>query len=180
MIVTKLTGSIGSQMFQYAVGRNFSIINNCELMVDASELAKNMKSTPDLKRFVMFRFNTNFNIAGSAIINNFLRTKSPSYLLRFPFYKNYKLLKDTRSNFLNELYFQKPPYLLLGNFHNENYFIESFNQVKNDFIIKDDFIEVIATLVNELENTNSVAIYLPCKLSDRNEIDIVYYKKETY
>ena len=36
MIITTLTGGIGNQMFQYAVGKKLAKINNTELVLDLS------------------------------------------------------------------------------------------------------------------------------------------------
>jgi hypothetical protein len=38
MIVTELQGGLGNQMFQYAIGRHLSILNNCSLMLDTKYL----------------------------------------------------------------------------------------------------------------------------------------------
>jgi hypothetical protein len=75
MIVAQLTGSVGEQLFQYAAARNFSLIYNCDLLVDSSWFVKNKKNKINPTKIGIGGFNTIFGLAGSVIINNFLRKK---------------------------------------------------------------------------------------------------------
>lgn len=60
MIIVKLIGGLGNQMFQYAVGRNLAIKNNCMLKLDISGF-KEYK----LRNYDLGNFNVQENIATS-------------------------------------------------------------------------------------------------------------------
>jgi len=45
MIITRLMGGLGNQMFQYALGRSLSIINNIEFKIDISSFEEDYNKT---------------------------------------------------------------------------------------------------------------------------------------
>lgn len=183
MIVTQLTGCIGDQLFQYAIARNFSLIYNCDLLVDSSWYVKNKKSKINPNKIGIGGFNTQFGLAGSVIINNFLRKKEPFYLVRYPETKNYKVIRENINDLTKDLYITNPPFLLVGEFKSETYFEENINQIIEDLSINISFLKKIQTLASEIVTPNSVAIYIRKNTVTKNknilqnEIDFDYYQK---
>jgi hypothetical protein len=67
MITIRLQGGLGNQLFQYATGRSLSLINKCELILDARRYSKNKHRNFELE---------DFNIKPKLIIkNNFVQNK---------------------------------------------------------------------------------------------------------
>ena len=51
MIITKLNGGLGNQMFQYAAGKRLAIKNNTELKIDNTEYQANNYRAYGLNNF---------------------------------------------------------------------------------------------------------------------------------
>ena len=51
MIILKIQGGLGNQMFQYAAGRNLSIRLNTEIKLDISSYNNDVKREYELKKF---------------------------------------------------------------------------------------------------------------------------------
>ena len=65
MIIIRLSGGLGNQMFQYALGRAISIKNNTELAVDISSFLKtDKKQTP--RTFKLTHFNIKAKISDTS------------------------------------------------------------------------------------------------------------------
>jgi len=183
MIVAQLTGSVGEQLFQYAAARNFSLIYNCDLLVDSSWFVKNKKNKINPTKIGIGGFNTIFGLAGSVIINNFLRKKEQFYFVRYPETANYKVIRENKKELTKELYTTNPPFLMSGDFKSETYFEDNISQIKEDLTVNVSFLRKIEILANEIIKPNSVAIYIKKNTVTKNqnivqnEIDLDYYQK---
>ena len=68
MIITKIWGGLGNQLFEYALGRKLSLAKNTELKLDTSQFRKDTRRVYDIY---------NFNIAGS-VANRIITAKFKS------------------------------------------------------------------------------------------------------
>jgi hypothetical protein len=182
MIVVQLIGSIGDQLFQYAAARNFSIIYNCDLLIDSTWFVKNKKNKLEPCKIGLSSFNTNFRLAGSVIINNFLRNKQQYYLSRFPNTASYKVITENKKGFTNELYTTNPPFYMSGEYKSEKYFEENLKQLKEDLTINVSHLKKSDSFISQILNNESIAVFIPQQLVNKNHnvikniIDIEYYK----
>lgn len=67
MIITKITGGLGNQMFQYAYGRKLAMEWNMPLKLDRSELEGNRLATP--RKFELDHFNVVLDFPTPAELN---------------------------------------------------------------------------------------------------------------
>jgi hypothetical protein len=82
MIIVRLMGGLGNQMFQYALGRHLALLHNTRLKMDLGDYADGADRRPDAlaafsRRFSLSHFNIEADVA----------TDSEIQLLRDPYYR---------------------------------------------------------------------------------------------
>ena len=181
MIVTKLTGGLGNQMFQYASGRTLSLNCNAELYLDVEEYAKiKMHNGYELHNFLIQEkfFNKSFLDKALFKFENVNRIFSKYSRGRLNYYKEPKcfifdenLVSLTDSVYLDG-YWQSYRYLELYK-----------SQLINDFEFRNPPDDNNIFLIKEMNEVNSVAVhirrgdYLSNRIFSKvhNVLDIEYY-----
>lgn len=154
MIITRLKGGLGNQMFQYALGRVLSVKNNTILGLDTSFYDLNLtpKRQYDLEVF---------NIAGKV-----LDQKEIPFLCRFC-HKSKILNKIIRCGFKEKSFNFDPQIFYLGsNLYIDGYwqspkYFEGFeDEIKKDFTLRNLPAQNIQNLATEISNTDSLCIHV--------------------
>ena len=163
MIVVRLMGGLGNQLFQYAAAKQLSVINNSELYFDISFFESNKEDTTP-RKFELDVFNINYKLATDEMLHHFHGSEFNSTelvltkLLSFGKFKKYKFNGygfDT--NFLN----LKGNYYVRGFFQSEKYFSEIKNIIREELIINEQYLPIDLELVNKINNSeNSVSIHI--------------------
>ena len=72
MIVVRLNGGLGNQLFQYATGRHLAHLNNAELYLDTSYLLSSNKFASNWN-YELSAFNIVSNIADEKLLYTYLQ-----------------------------------------------------------------------------------------------------------
>ncbi|MBP6660695.1 MAG: alpha-1,2-fucosyltransferase, partial [Chitinophagales bacterium] len=163
MIVVRLMGGLGNQLFQYAAAKQLSVINNSELYFDTSFFTTTSDTTTP-RKFELDVFNINYNLATDEMLHHFHGSEFNSTelvltkLLSFGKFKKYKFNGyGFDSNFLN----LKGNYYVRGFFQSEKYFSEIKNIIREELIINEQYLPIDLELVNKINNSeNSVSIHI--------------------
>lgn len=159
MIIIKLKGGLGNQMFQYAVAKHLSIKNNTELLLDLRQYKKDDKRSYDLKFF-----NTNVNVASKKDIDKIINEKTiflKKLLIKINILKNNNIIKEKDFRFDPTILNTKNNAYLDGYFQSELYFKEIKDSVKKDFMLKNTLIsENISNIKNTINKFNSVSMHI--------------------
>lgn len=187
MIIVKLKGGLGNQMFQYAFGRRIAIESNSVLKLDITSFKYDKVYG---RKYSLDCFNISENIATE---NELLKSKiltGDSYFSKF-LRLSTKLIPYTRRYIINErASFQYDSRLLLrkyqnvyfdGYWQNEKYFKSIEAVIRKEFMLKDVLKNDILNRVPIIQNTNSVAIHIRyynvVKAKDIEMIPLDYYYK---
>lgn len=192
MIIVRLNGGLGNQLFQYALGRHLALLNNTELKLDIFGYSINAK-----RYYLLNNFNIQAKLASREEISDltsrlfafgYTRNNIGSKFLR-RFTTHQKFMKNTQHIFEKRLFFfQKEILKLQGDFYldgywqNPNYFTAIRNTLIQELQLKES--SVGDEIIESITNNQSVSIhvrrgdYISNKHNRRiyYELPIDYYK----
>lgn len=132
MVITRLIGGLGNQMFQYALGRYLALKNNTELKLDMSDF-----ETYKLHKYSLDAFNIQKNVASKNEIGRlkkFKRKLGRRWFLHNAFFtKNLKYFEEKQFNFDPDIMKLSGDVYLDGYWQTEKYFKDIEPIIRNDF-----------------------------------------------
>lgn len=163
MIIVKLQGGLGNQMFQYALGRHLSIKNNTDLKLDISALETNNSSVTK-RRYGLSVFNIEASLATKNEVAWFKK-----YLFRkgkFWFWYNRTIANRSRYAWEEHFNFEqwildlKDPVYLDGFWNTEKYFKDIEDVIRKDFILKEPLTDISKESLSLILKTESVSLHV--------------------
>ncbi|MGE5402747.1 MAG: alpha-1,2-fucosyltransferase [Ignavibacteriales bacterium] len=164
MIIVKLKGGLGNQMFQYAMGRMLAIKNNTSLKLDISEFEnKQILSHVTLRSYDLSHFNIVEEIATkeeiyaiakisnniiSKIINKVKPTKYKCFVAEKKYGYDSRYLDISRNTYIDG-YWQSTKY------------IDSIRDIlRNEFTLREPLCGLYKDIANKITSTNSVSLHI--------------------
>lgn len=144
MIITKLSGGLGNQMFQYALGRVLAIKNHAKLVLDLSGY-KNQAAIDTPRQYELGIFNIQA-AKYSRNIFNFLRPR--------------KLISENSHSFDPAILKLKGNLHLVGYWQSEKYFAEYADIIRQDFTYNTSPAGKNKKLLHDISKSNSVSIHI--------------------
>ncbi len=137
MIITKIAGGLGNQMFQYAFGRALALRNNAELRLDIT-----MFKTYEFHLYTMDHLNIAAGPATEAELKPFLRKRPRGgrigRRILNPLLHDPKLyVQEPRFTFVPEMLALKDPCYVDGYWQSEKYFLDIKDVLRKEFTLKE-------------------------------------------
>lgn len=158
MIISRLTGGLGNQMFQYAMGRRAAHYARTTLKLDISWFG-NIDVSDTIRSYDLDCFNIQATIATKAEIRLYRDNKILRLYNRFrPYYKK-TLIKDYHvfdPKFLN---IGKHAYVV-GDWQSEDYFSDIADILRSEFTLKKPFSPSTQEYSRAIRNTSSVSLHV--------------------
>lgn len=160
MIIVKITGGLGNQLFQYAIGRALSLRLDCELALDISFYPKQT-----LRKYELDKFNIKATIASDSEITNYgggsrfidrlmRRLKLTPYI-----YPNY--IKELESfTYVKSIDTCKVDSYLDGYWQNPNYFDHIKTILCEDFTPVTSISQQANEWLLEINSSKSVSVHI--------------------
>ncbi|MDO8604213.1 MAG: alpha-1,2-fucosyltransferase [bacterium] len=163
MIIVKLQGGLGNQMFQYALGRHLSVINNVSLKLDTSAIDEANSGITKRK----------YGISVFKIKESFATKKEIAWFKKYHF-KNGKIwfwynrifanraryAWETRFNFDPWIMELKDPFYLDGYWQTEKYFKNIEDIIRKEYTLRNPLGVKSNELLSEISKTESVSLHV--------------------
>lgn len=171
MIITRMSGGLGNQLFQYAIGRHLSIAHQTELLVEISHYLDQTGMTPRV--FTL----SNYNIAARIATESDLRAigvpdmtgmktinKARRYLFRLferlKSAKKRKLILEKNYRFDKSVLGSGNPCYLNGNWQSAKYFEPSASIIRNEITLKNSFSQEAEMVKSQINSSNSISLHV--------------------
>jgi hypothetical protein len=164
MVIIKLKGGLGNQLFQYAAAKSIARNNQTEVLIDAET---GFKGDPYKRSFALMNFCIESKVEDASTINSLINKN-----------KVIKYLKNRLSDFfeignlkyLNEPFYHFDPQIaafkiskdiyLEGYFHSERYFNDISNEIRSEFELKYPADTINSKYLAQINSSESVALHV--------------------
>jgi hypothetical protein len=163
MIVIKLQGGLGNQMFQYAFARSLSVDTNIPFTIDITELEAGKDFIKE-RRYALSVFNIKPSILSRVkyyyftLDKKYPRIASLGRKFRISIPKIVKQSSDL--SIFDPLPWIKDDVYLDGFYQSEKYFLENQQTIKDDFKFKIQLGNCAQKVINEITKTESVILQI--------------------
>jgi hypothetical protein len=154
MIIVKILGGLGNQLFQYAASKALAIRNNSELAVDASWYDTVDPNYRDVK---LFNFNVTSKLAEKKELSRYRIGKIIAKIL--PQVQG-NIFTEKNPGFQPELLELKGDWYLDGYFQSEKYFKAIEETIRREITLKYSLEDKYPEISTKIKNTNSVSVHI--------------------
>ena len=170
MIIVKLRGGLGNQLFQYAAGRCLAILNNTQLKLD---LGGYIQDRPDVQRGVriygLANFKINASLADAAdlqfLTSQSARLRGERFLDKIkPYYLRRHVTEPHKNYFIFDRRLlrtsARPKIYLEGYWQSEKYFLANTDLILKEFQVKEAASGLNAQYLTQFKNEPAVAVHV--------------------
>lgn len=141
MVVVRLIGGLGNQMFQYAAGRALALHHATELYLDLSQLQKDPAGAYTLRQYELQPFKIQAQIASPEELGAFGKTESGVGVKLqsfFPFLFKRMRFNESRHSFHRQFFKLPASVYLNGYWQDEAYFLPIRESLLQEFDLRDE------------------------------------------
>lgn len=165
MVIVRLKGGIGNQMFQYAAARRVSYVNNTQLKLDLSWFNESGPWTN--RKLELEVFNIVNEVATPSEVAALKSRKQNPFLRRLPIFLKNVLFRTNQTHIIEKNYSFDSAILSLqdnvyldGYWQSQKYFIDIEQVIRREFSFNTDPLEMNQQTLNQITSSESIAIHI--------------------
>ena len=160
MIITKIRGGLGNQMFQYALAKSLSIRKDDTFKLDISFYSRQV-----LRKFDLNMFNIEENYATKKDINLYAGEENILFKLKrklnIPLNRPISYFSEKKDSIFDENVFKYRNTIYLdGYWQNQKYFQNIKDDLIQDFTLKDSLGDSSKGYLRKIKETNSIGMHI--------------------
>ncbi len=157
MVIVRLIGGLGNQLFQFAAAKSIAIQNNTTLLIDSRDL----DNPNQIRKFSLDHFTLEYQNATDQELDRFLnRNQNLFSKVLIKLFKLYPTYKETYFQFNSSVFKMGSNLYLDGYFQSEKYFKSIESEIRNDFQFKNTPNFQNQTMLKQISNVNSISIHV--------------------
>lgn len=162
MVISKVIGGLGNQMFQYAIGRAVSLQLQTELRLDISEFSEySLHHGYELVR----AFDLQIPLANRQEVRKLLGWQAYPFVQRiitrfFPYYQIGNMVNEPYFHYWDKIKDLVGDCYLVGYWQSEKYFIEIESLIRQDFSFKAMIDDKNKKMANYIQSKNAVSLHV--------------------
>lgn len=162
MIIVKLIGGLGNQMFQYAVGRYLAMKNKNTLKLDISGFRDYKLRNYDLGHFnIRENIATSKDLSGVIFPSDRFIHKIGKYLkIKTANVQQIRYIKEQKSDFHPEILTLRDNIYLDGYWQSEKYFSDIQDVIRKEFTVKNKPDPINESYLGEIVDCESVSVHI--------------------
>lgn len=160
MIIVRLMGGMGNQMFQYAAGRRLATKHKTVLKFDLSFLLdRTPRENFTYRDYDLDVFNIQENFANACELNNFApHDKSLIATIKRKLKQNV-IIKEPNLHFFYDILLSAPNNSYLeGYWQSEKYFFDIENVIRKEFTLRFDFDSETKKIADKIKSSNAICL----------------------
>ncbi|RNC68869.1 MAG: alpha-1,2-fucosyltransferase [Desulfuromonadales bacterium] len=165
MVIVRLNGGIGNQMFQYAAARRIAHVNSAPLKLDLSWFQEKGPWTP--RHFELRVFALSCEIAHSSEVRTLKSRRQNAVFRKLPGFIKSRLFHTNQTHIIEKSYAFDPAILSLkgdvfldGYWQSDKYFRDIETVLRADFAFREDMDDDNAKSANLIQASESVSIHI--------------------
>ncbi len=159
MIIVKLIGGLGNQLFQYALGRSLAYLNKTELKLDITNFESYEPHSYNLKYFNILE-----NLTTKKEVGRFKKYKKKNGKIWFLYNRfvadKSKYVQEQRFDFDPSILDIKADAYLDGYWQTEKYFKEIEDDLRKELTLKKPLSSYSKSIGDEISKTNAVSLHV--------------------
>ena len=161
MIVVKLMGGLGNQMFQYAAGRRLAIKHRTVLKLDLSFLLdRTPRDNFTYRTYELDVFNIQGNIASPSETNRFVPNNRNIFYNIKRKLKWIKVITEPYSHFHEDVLSAPDNSYIDGYWQSEKYFKDVEDIIRSDFTLKPEMATINQEFTKQISSCDSVSLHI--------------------
>ena len=158
MIIIRITGGLGNQMFQYAFGKRIAALRNTMLKLDVTTFGKYKGETS--RDYSLDSFNVEQQFAKPSEISAFQKEGIVSRLAQRVGFLVGSCIREYGTKFSKKYLSARNNTYLIGYWQSEDYFKEIRSDLLKEFTLKGDCSDAYFEFKEEIKNVNSVSLHI--------------------